>query len=188
VLVMLGGTELKGQGIDLNTLLRPGAKVPIRFRRDGTLRSSTLVVARAPASYRFETTPRPVEPAFPPEAGVPRAPEPATPEPVTPLAPLPPIFASGGMTGGVAGAEVARVQGNLREMLGVDGGLLVLDVGLGSPAARSGLRSGDVIRRVDGETVRTPLDLVRAVRDAHEPSVKLDVVRKKEKLTLVLRW
>jgi serine protease Do len=196
VLVMLGDTELKGQGIDLNVVLRPGAKVPIRFRRDGALRSSTLLVARAPSSYRFESTTPPAQQAFPAEVVAPRA-APAPVEPVEPpepgeaptvLAPLPPIFASGGMTGGVAGAEVARVQGSLREVLGVDGGLLVLDVGLGSPAARSGLRSGDVIRRVDGEIVRTPLDLVRAVRDADEPAVRLDVVRKKEKLVVVLRW
>jgi membrane-associated protease RseP (regulator of RpoE activity) len=192
VLVMLGGTELKGRGLDLNVVLRPGAKVPVRFRRDGTIRSSTLVVARAPSSYRFETpAPRAVEPAIAPEIVPPPAPAPQ-PSPAVDaapaVAPLPPIFASGGMTGGVAGAEVARVQGNLREMLGVDGGLLVLDVGLGSPAFRSGLRSGDVIQRADGETVRTPLDLLRAVRDAREPAVKLEIVRKKERKVVVLRW
>ena len=189
VLVTLGGTELKGNGVDLNLVLRPGAKVPVRFRRGGELLSSTVVVARAPSSFRFETAPRGAAPAEPTIVVVPSAPLPPAPEtPMPAAAPLPPIFMSGGLTGGVAGAEVARVQGSLREMLGVEGGLLVLDVGIGSPAARSGLRSGDVIQRADGEIVRTPADLVQAVRHAREPAVRLDLVRKKEKLVVVLAW
>jgi S1-C subfamily serine protease len=195
VLVMLGDTELRENGVDLNVVLRPGAKVPVRYRRDGTIRSATIVVARPPTMFR-------VDPAAPfllphaegdplPAGVVAPAPAPSRTPPATPtpaVAPLPPIFTSGGMTGGVAGAEVARVQGNLREILGVDGGLLVLDVGMGTPASRSGLRSGDVILRADGRDVSAPIDLVRAVRDATGANVQLEIVRKKERRSVVLSW
>lgn len=195
VLIMLGDTELRDNGVDLNVVLRPGARVPVRYRRDGTIRSATIVVARPPTMFRVD----PAAPFLLPHAdGEPTpvgvvAPAPATartpPTAPTPaVAPLPPIFTSGGMTGGVAGAEVARVQGNLRDILGVDGGLLVLDVGINTPAARSGLRSGDVIRRADGRVVHTPIDLVKAVRDADGASVRLDIVRKSEKRVVVLSW
>lgn len=195
VLVMLGDTELRENGVDLNAVLRPGAKVPVRFRRDGTIRSATIVVARPPTMFRVD----PAAPFLLPHAeGEPLSIGVVTPAPATPgtpptaptpaIAPLPPIFTSGGMTGGVAGAEVARVQGNLREILGVDGGLLVLDVGMGTPASRSGLRSGDVILRADRRDVRAPIDLVRAVRDADGASVRLEIVRKREKRVVTLSW
>ncbi|HEX6059635.1 MAG TPA: PDZ domain-containing protein [Gemmatimonadaceae bacterium] len=193
VLVMLGDTELRGRGVDLEVVLRPGAKVPVRYRRDGSTHSATLVVAKRPTAVRAD----PAAPFFPPAPARAPRPErtavtavtPRTPElPVPAAAPLPPTFISGGMTGGVAGAEVAHVQGNLREMLGVDGGLLVLDVGMGTPASRSGLRAGDVIQRADGRALRTPMDLVRAVREASGSAVRLEIVRKQEKQTLVLRW
>lgn len=203
VLVMLGDTELRGNGIDLNVVLRPGAKVPVRYRRDGRIRSSTIVVAKPPRSFRVDPaapflmpyadgeplTVGVAPPAAPPRAS--RVPRPAgTPRavPTPAVAPLPPIFTSGGMTGGVAGAEVARVQGSLREILGVEGGLLVLDVGMGTPASRSGLRAGDVIQRADGRLVRTPNDLVKAVKNADGASVRLEIVRKKESRVVTLSW
>ena len=190
VLVMLGDTKLKGNGVDLNVVLRPGAKVPVRYRRGGTIRSATIIVAKPPTTFRVDPAAPFVMPrgeSQPLPAPAPAAPAPGG-APMPALAPLPPIFSSGGMTGGVAGAEVARVQGSLREILGVDGGLLVLDVGMGTPAARSGLRAGDVIQRADGRALRAPIDLVKAVQDADGATVRLEIVRKKEKQALMLRW
>ena len=197
VLVMLGDAKLKGTSVDLNAVLRPGAKVPVRFRRAGALREATLVVARTPMARRVDLDapvliPLPAGPAIGsmPEAPAvaPVPPTPEVPAAVAVVAPLPPIFGSSGMTGAVGGAEVSAVQGNLRDVLGVDGGLLVLDVGINTPAGRAGLRAGDVIRRADGRPVRTPADLVRVVRQAEESSVKLEVVRKKQTRVVVLRW
>ncbi len=58
-------------------------------------------------------------------------------------------------------------------------GLLVLRVAAGTPAARMGLRPGDVLFEADGKPVREMSDLVRAVR-ARRGTVELRWARKGE--------
>jgi putative serine protease PepD len=68
-------------------------------------------------------------------------------------------------------------------------GAVVAEVAQGSPAAEAGLRQGDVITSIDGETVTDPEDLVAAI-SADEPgdTVKLDIERdsKSSEVTLKL--
>jgi putative serine protease PepD len=68
-------------------------------------------------------------------------------------------------------------------------GAVVAEVAQGSPAAEAGLRQGDAITSIDGETVTDPEDLVAAI-DAAEPgdTVKLDIERgsKSSEVTLKL--
>jgi putative serine protease PepD len=68
-------------------------------------------------------------------------------------------------------------------------GAVVAEVAQGSPAAEAGLRRGDVITSIDGETVTDPEDLVAAIA-AGEPgdTVKLDIERdsKSSEVTLKL--
>jgi C-terminal processing protease CtpA/Prc len=59
----------------------------------------------------------------------------------------------------VAGAEVMDVSSDLAEALQVEGGVLVLEVSDGTPAAVAGIRAGDVITRIDQVTVRSVDDL-----------------------------
>lgn len=70
-----------------------------------------------------------------------------------------------------------------------NGGVAVNDVEADSAAARAGVREGDLIVAVDGETVRKPVDLIRRIR-AHHPGdhASLGVARGTETLTIDVSW
>ncbi len=70
-----------------------------------------------------------------------------------------------------------------------NGGVAVIDVEAESAAARAGVREGDLIVAVDGETVRKPVDLIRRIR-AHHPGdhASLGVARGTETLTIDVSW
>jgi serine protease Do len=86
---------------------------------------------------------------------------------------------------------MTRLIEDMADYFGVESGVLVLRVEPGTPAARTGLRGGDVIVRADGEDVESVQELRDAIaaataNDRH--SVALDVVRKKKSLKLTLSW
>jgi S1-C subfamily serine protease len=88
----------------------------------------------------------------------------------------------------VAGAELARMNDDLRDALDVEQGVLVLNVSRGSPAATAGLRAGDVILRANDRTVTTAAGVQRAVERADDRRVELSVVRKGDRRSVVLKW
>jgi S1-C subfamily serine protease len=61
-------------------------------------------------------------------------------------------------------------------------------VAANTPAAQSGLRGGDVIVRVNGDEVVLPVALRRAVVEAADNAVALEVVRKKRRQVVRLAW
>ena len=67
-------------------------------------------------------------------------------------------------------------------------GVLVLSVGANTPASRAGLRGGDVITRVDGRDVETPLQFQRALQRADNDEVGLTVVRKRKTVEVRMGW
>ena len=73
--------------------------------------------------------------------------------------------------------EISRYFG-----LPVDEGVVIVQVGRNSPAARAGLRQRDFIIALDGDAVRDQSDLLRLLR-AHRPgdTVTLSVVRGNER-------
>ena len=88
---------------------------------------------------------------------------------------------------GRLGAKVTSMTEELRDYFGApkDSGVLVQKVEPGSPAAKAGLKVGDVITRVEGKPVEETGD----VSDAMSPkksgeSVSLSVVRNKRALQL----
>jgi S1-C subfamily serine protease len=108
---------------------------------------------------------------------------------VAPQPAMPAIaFAWSSGTTALAGAEMARVSKELGEVFGVDKGVLVLTVGQNTPAARAGLRGGDVILKVDGQEVVAPIQVQRQLQRAEEQQVKLTVVRKRKTQTVLLKW
>ncbi len=84
------------------------------------------------------------------------------------------------------GVELVEVTPELREHLGAesDRGVLVGRVLSGTPAERAGLEVGDLIVSADGEPVRDPSDLIRALADKSDAPIKLEVVRDGRRLTL----
>jgi membrane-associated protease RseP (regulator of RpoE activity) len=119
------------------------------------------------------------EPPEPPEAAeAPDAPEP----PDAPEAPAPPPRWSGELLGrdwfrdlhfgwggprklGISYQEISgQLAGYFK--LSEDAGVLVTDVDEDGPAAKAGLKAGDVILAFDGKAVRDGDDLRRGVRDA----------------------
>lgn len=89
----------------------------------------------------------------------------------------------------VAGAEFAELNADLAGYFrGAEDGLLVLRVAPQTPAARAGLRAGDVVTRVEGDKLNTVRDLRRVVATARDREVKLSVVRKGRTSQLTLRW
>jgi serine protease Do len=73
------------------------------------------------------------------------------------------------------GVDVQPLTSQLAAYFGVNNGLLVASVAESSPAAKAGFKAGDVIVSIDGTTVTTRGDLVRALRmadDAAETSIE----------------
>ena len=95
----------------------------------------------------------------------------------------------GANSAAVAGAQVIRTNPDLRDALGVDGGLLVIGVADGTSAAEAGIRSGDVIVSAGGETVEAPLSLVRILERAEsaDQTVSLRVVRRHQSRIVIVR-
>jgi C-terminal processing protease CtpA/Prc len=168
----------------------------VYFLTDSADGGRAVFVMPRPATTAFGGTVRvgayaPV-PAMPPSppAVASAAPRPALP-PAAAMVPQPPSvvaysFGYGAAT--FAGASVMTMDDDLRSTLDVDGGLLVVRVAPGTPAAEAGLRSGDVLRAVDGSQLSTPGMFQRALERASDREVKLLIVRKRKEQTMMMRW
>lgn len=84
------------------------------------------------------------------------------------------------------GVTTTPLTKQLAEYFGVAGGegLLITAVSENSPAARAGLKAGDVITETDGERVRSTVDLARNLGRKTEGDVSLTIVRDKQNRTV----
>jgi serine protease Do len=209
-IIAYNGDDLRKREVVLHQLLRPGSKVRMSVRRAGTTREVAVLVAPRPQRFgtvapAAEAEVAVVDPVAPrgvgegsgqgAAAGASGARTPRAPRAPVAVRVLVPPTAEGLVvrttTAGIAGAECVRLSEELGEAFGVKRGVLVLNVGGGTPAERSGLRGGDVIVAANGSTITTPDDFVSAVRRAYEAdrrTVTLDIVRKKKRQSIDLRW
>ena len=75
------------------------------------------------------------------------------------------------------GVSTQPLSKQLAEYFGVTEGILITSVTENSPAAKAGLKAGDIITAVDGEKVDSPGDVSRVIGKKQEGSVTLTVVR-----------
>ena len=86
----------------------------------------------------------------------------------------------GSVTRGSMGAEVQSVTRDIADSLGENNlhGAIVAGVQQNSPAAKAGLRRGDVITSVDGETIKNAHELTRKIHaTAPGSSIQFAMVR-----------
>jgi serine protease DegQ len=78
------------------------------------------------------------------------------------------------------GVSTATITSDLQQQFGLPDtkGALVQTVTAGSPAAKAGLQSGDVIVAADGKPVTTPEDLIATIRD-HKPGETMTITYKR---------
>jgi len=83
------------------------------------------------------------------------------------------------------GVSTIQLTKQLAEYFGIaDGkGVLVTAVTDDSPAAKAGVKAGDVITAIDGEAVDSPGDLSRAINRKKEGDVTLTVIRNRSQQT-----
>jgi S1-C subfamily serine protease len=85
---------------------------------------------------------------------------------------------------GRLGVQTNELTPELAEYFGArDGGVLVARVTPDSPAAKAGLKAGDVITSVDGDRVRDTRELVNELRDK-DGEVTLGIVRDKSETSV----
>jgi serine protease Do len=179
--------QLDGQGFDNIDQLRrrlhempPGRTVTLLISRDGnpiniTVQLCDRTVLQQQAGSQLIIVP-----------------EPAGPAGETFLAPSAP--GREGFLGAMipralyVGADVNPVRTQLADYFGVRSGtgLLVESVDYQSPAARAGLKAGDVVVKVESEQMTSRNDWLKAIRNHRGHPVQVTVMRNKQELTLTM--
>ena len=165
-----------------------GRKVPAVVSRGGQRMTVTVTPERRSGLGikwdRFDDRPfffEPPEPPTPPAA--PRAPR--TPRPPAMVSPALPGFSFSYRGGGRLGISTEDLTDGLRDYFGVKRGVLVRSVTDGSPAAKAGLKAGDVITAINGDQVDEPSDISRALdRLDTDADFTLEITRDKKTQTL----
>jgi membrane-associated protease RseP (regulator of RpoE activity) len=89
------------------------------------------------------------------------------------------------MSGGRLGVGIQNLGDQLAEFFGADsGGVLVTSVSEDSPAEEAGLRAGDVIIGVGGDSVDDPGDLMEAISEADEGEIEIRILRDRSERTI----
>jgi membrane-associated protease RseP (regulator of RpoE activity) len=81
------------------------------------------------------------------------------------------------------GVSTMELNKQLADYFGVADGVLVTSVTEDGPAAKAGVRAGDVITAIDGEKVDSPGDISRVINRKKEGDVTLTVIRNKSQQT-----
>ncbi len=79
--------------------------------------------------------------------------------------------------GRTIGIGVTPLTKQLAEHFGVDGGVMIGEVVENSPAAKAGLKAGDIVVEANGKAVNDEIELVRLVNEKKDGDVTLTIVR-----------
>jgi membrane-associated protease RseP (regulator of RpoE activity) len=192
VLIAYNGNDVVGHQFDLTDLLVPDKKIAVTVQRDGDTKVFDVTVAKAPA--RIDIRRRDLGAGAPNEVYFKRIISGDDDEPRVPIMALPrgafigPRITNIPVTpNGALGAIMSTVNQELARTLKLEAGVLVNDVVDGSPAAKSGLRAGDVVVDVDGHSVTTLHGLQEQILRGSNP-VTLHVVRDKKLRAITVSW
>jgi S1-C subfamily serine protease len=201
VLITFNSHDMRGGALQMSDWLKPGAPFQLRLRRNDAVRTVRGVLGRRPEGWEQVVVVQ-VSPLQEMMTRTREAPAiEASPEPGMmrvraegPAAPrLPALLVSPlGLGRGVypfVGAEFTALNSDLSDLLGVKPeGVFVANVAEGSLAREAGLRGGDVVVMANSIRIKTPNDLVRAIRDADDRTVRLQVIRKHKPEIVTLSW
>jgi serine protease Do len=82
------------------------------------------------------------------------------------------------------GVGVTTLTKQLSDYFGVTGGVMIHDVRPDSPAAKAGLKAGDIIVDVEGKEVKSEMDVIRAIGEKKEGDISLTIVRDRNRQTI----
>ena len=82
------------------------------------------------------------------------------------------------------GVGVSPLTKQLAQHFGVESGVLVNEVRENSPAAKAGLKAGDIIVEIDGKPAKGDFDLIRAINAKKEGDVSVTFVRDGKRQTV----
>lgn len=88
--------------------------------------------------------------------------------------------------GRVIGVGVTTLTKQLAEHFGVANGVMINNVRENSPAAKAGLKAGDIITECEGKSVKREMDLVRSINEKKEGDVTLTFVRNGNRQTITV--
>jgi Do/DeqQ family serine protease len=97
------------------------------------------------------------------------------------------LIKTGKVSRGYLGVIIGALDGDLAKQFKVPdtSGALVQDVTSGGPAEKAGLKNGDVIRKINGQTVEGSSQLTTMVTDLNPGTeVKLDIIRDGQPMTI----
>ena len=84
------------------------------------------------------------------------------------------------------GVGLTPLTKQLSDHFGVENGTLVNTVRENSPAAKAGLKAGDIIVEVDGKAVKGELDVIRALGEKKDGDVTLTYVRDRNRRSVTV--
>lgn len=84
------------------------------------------------------------------------------------------------------GVGVMPLGRQLAEHFGVETGVMVENVRENSPAAKAGLKAGDIITEIDGKAVKGQIDLIRGINEKKEGDVILTIIRDRNRQTVTV--
>lgn len=192
VVVRFNGEEVSGARklIRLISEVAPDHQAKLTVLRGGGEREITVTVGKREMPKMQNTFGRlggfqslPNIPELPELSEIPLPPN----APIFPMRPGEPNgFMFSTQTGRQIGVGITNLTKQLGEHFGAaDGkGLLINNVRENSPAAKAGLKAGDIITEVEGREIKSSLDLTRALNEKKEGEITLTIIRDRNRQTV----
>jgi len=93
------------------------------------------------------------------------------------------VWAGGGRQIGVG---IVPLSKQLADYFKVEGGAMIDEVRDDSPAARAGLKAGDIVVEANGNPIRSQMDLIKAINEKKNGDVQLTIMRNGSRQTITV--